>query len=264
MVATSFVTALRERRAPAFSLHVVGHAVVVALGPLLGGAAGEPRFLLVVLLLLVVVVVRGPGVLEGLVVAGALRSRVGPRALTCRASFSWTWHRDPPSTTARRSRGVSVDPPSEYPCGTPRRGRDPPSTTARLRYFAARGAGGARRPAAAAAAGDAGDAPPVRVRRFRQFADLLGLTPRAAPLYAPRVAAAYCCVLRETLGARRVAAALAPESRDGRPRRDGHRVPLEDVLAAAGAPLAELAAPWAGAAFCAELQDATTRVCCAP
>ena len=29
---------------------------------------------------------------------------------------------------------VSVDPPSEYPRGTPRRGRDPPSTTARLRY----------------------------------------------------------------------------------------------------------------------------------
>ena len=38
-------------------------------------------------------------------------------------------------TSARqRSRGASVDPPSEYPRGTPRRGRDPPSTTARLRY----------------------------------------------------------------------------------------------------------------------------------
>ena len=34
----------------------------------------------------------------------------------------------------RRSRGDSVDPPSEYPRGAPRRGRDPPSTTARLRY----------------------------------------------------------------------------------------------------------------------------------
>ena len=40
------------------------------------------------------------------------------------------------SVAARRSgvrvtaRGVSVDPPSEYPRGAPRRGRDPPSTAA--------------------------------------------------------------------------------------------------------------------------------------
>ena len=37
---------------------------------------------------------------------------------------------DDGTATRRRSRGVSVDPFSEYPRGTPRRGRDPPSTTA--------------------------------------------------------------------------------------------------------------------------------------
>ena len=37
---------------------------------------------------------------------------------------------DDGAAARRRSRGVSVDPPSEYPRGTPRRGRDAPSTTA--------------------------------------------------------------------------------------------------------------------------------------
>ena len=36
---------------------------------------------------------------------------------------------DDGAAARRRSRGVSVDPPSEYPRDTPRRGRDPPSTT---------------------------------------------------------------------------------------------------------------------------------------
>ena len=35
---------------------------------------------------------------------------------------------DDGAATRQRSRGVSVDPPSERPRGTPRRGRDPPST----------------------------------------------------------------------------------------------------------------------------------------
>ena len=95
------------------------------------------------------------------------------------------------------------------------------------------------------------------MRRFRQFSDILGLTPRAERCYAPMLAECYIVFLRSILGhPKGIAAVLAAPHAD---TVEGHLVPLQDVVVALvgydkrvvaedpatwTSPLAALARPW--------------------